>query len=154
MKCFRLIRIVEAGRMSHSSGDRLDEGMSPISFNFNKMEVSLEKEGRRVVLQGNMETGSCRMIKGKKLHQLLRKKISQVAHLFSIEANEEWEGSEETEGNHSRIGQNQPHAVWQVSDLTSLELLLIEYQDLFVEPKSLPPPRSLDHAIPTPHSSS
>lgn len=29
-----------------------------------------------------------------------------------------------------------------------LELLLNEYQDLFVEPKSLPPQRSLDHSIP------
>ena len=62
--------------MSHSSGCGLDEGVSPINFDFNKMEVSLEKEGRRVVLQGNMETRSCKMIKGKKLHQLLWKKMS------------------------------------------------------------------------------
>ena len=26
------------------------KGLSPISFDFNKMEVSLEREGRRVVL--------------------------------------------------------------------------------------------------------
>ena len=41
--------------------------VSPVNFDFNKMEVTLEKEGRRVVLQGNMEVGTCKMIKGKKL---------------------------------------------------------------------------------------
>ena len=45
---------------------------SPISFDFNEMEVTLEKEGSRVVLQGNMELGTCKLIKGKKLQQLLR----------------------------------------------------------------------------------
>ena len=64
------------------------KGVSPTSFDFNKMEVSLEKEGRRVILQGNLETGSCKLIRGKKLHQLFLKKMSQVAHLFAIETRE------------------------------------------------------------------
>ena len=41
-----------------------------------------------------------------------------------------------------------PTATWQVHELALLDLLLVEYQDFFVEPKSLPPKRSLDHTIP------
>ena len=55
------------------------KGVSPINFDFNEMEVTLEKDGRRVVLQGNMEVGMCKLIKGKKLQQLFKKKVSQVA---------------------------------------------------------------------------
>ena len=51
-------------------------GVSPINFNFNKMEVTLEKEGRRITLQGNVETRSCKLIKRKRLHKLLKCKLS------------------------------------------------------------------------------
>ena len=55
------------------------KGVSPISFDFNKMEVTLAKEGKRVTLQGNVESGTCKMIKGKRLKKLLRYKLAQVA---------------------------------------------------------------------------
>lgn len=73
--------------------------------------------------------GSCKMMKGKKLHQLFRRKMSQVAQLFSVEAREEWEDQEEAEGDDSRIGHNQLKTTWQVSDLALIDLLLVEYQD-------------------------
>lgn len=46
--------------------DRM-KGVSLISFDSNKMEVSLEKEGQGVILQGNVEMVTCKMIKGKKV---------------------------------------------------------------------------------------
>ena len=58
----------------------------PISFNCDKMEVSLARGGRRITLQGNVETGGCKLIRGKRLHKLLKCKISQVTQLFTIEA--------------------------------------------------------------------
>jgi len=112
------------------------------------MEVSLEKEGMRVILQGNLETRLCKMIRGKKLHQLLRKKMSQVAYLFVIETREVGATYEESEGDRSEFNHQHSHIPWQVFELALLELLLAEYQDLFIEPKSLPPRRSLDHSIP------
>ena len=65
--------------------------VSSINFNFNKMEVTLAKEGKRVTLQGNVESGTCKMIKGKRLKKLLKYKLTQVARLFSIEAKKELE---------------------------------------------------------------
>ena len=41
--------------------------VNPISFDLNNMEVTLEKKGKRVVLQGHMEVGACKMMRGKKL---------------------------------------------------------------------------------------
>ena len=71
--------------------------VSPINFDFNKMEVTLEKDGQRVTLQGNVDNGICKMIKGKKLQMLFKYKIAKVAQLFSIETH----GEEE---NHERLG--------------------------------------------------
>ena len=40
--------------------------ISPI-FDFNKMEVTFEKEGRRMTIIGNAETEMCKLIMGKRL---------------------------------------------------------------------------------------
>jgi len=40
----------------------------------------------------------------------------------------------------------QPHL--KAQELDSLNILLVEFEDLFVEPNSLPPKRSLNYSIP------
>ena len=40
--------------------------VSPISFDFNRMEVSFEKGGRRLTLSGERKAGVCKMITAKK----------------------------------------------------------------------------------------
>ena len=65
--------------------------------------------------------------------------MAQVAQLFSIQA---------TEQQQEELGKGYPNHTWQVHELTLLDSLLIEYKDLFVEPKTLPPKRPLDHTIP------
>ena len=57
---------------------------SPISFDFSKMEVMFEKDGRRMTLTGSPKTGICKMIIGRKLQKILKSKWTQVAQLFSI----------------------------------------------------------------------
>ena len=132
------LRLLKLGGCHIVLGVNWMKGVSPINFDFNKMEVSQEKEGRRVVLQGNLEMGTCKLIRGKKLHQLFQRKMSQVAQLFAIEVREEGVTYEEPGGDSSAFSHQQPHNQWQVTELALLELLLIEYQELFVEPKFLP----------------
>ena len=52
--------------------------VSPIYFNFNKMEVTFEKDGRRLMLVGSKEVGMCKMITGKRLQKLLKCRMSRV----------------------------------------------------------------------------
>lgn len=72
--------------------------VSPISFDFNKMEVTFEKDGRKMTLTGSMETRACKMITGRRLQKMLENKLSQVAQLFSIQATEFLEENREQEG--------------------------------------------------------
>jgi len=48
--------------------------VSPINFDFNKMEVTFEKEGRRITLTGSTETGVCKMISRKRLQKIFKSK--------------------------------------------------------------------------------
>lgn len=43
------------------------KGISPISFEFNKMEVTFEKDGSKKTLAGSQEVGVCKMILRKRL---------------------------------------------------------------------------------------
>lgn len=79
------LRLLKLGGRHIVLGVDWMRGISPISFDFNKMEVTPKKDGRKVMLQGYMKWGH-KMIKGKKLQWLFKKKMSQVAQLFSIEA--------------------------------------------------------------------
>ena len=65
--------------------------ISPISFNFNKLEVSFDRNGNKLTLVGSLDTSLCKMITGNKLQKLLKNKLVQVAQLFSIHAIEEME---------------------------------------------------------------
>jgi len=61
------------------------------------MEVTFEKDGRRMILIGSPETRICKMITGRKLQKVLKSKWTQVAQLFSIEVVEHGEGDAEQE---------------------------------------------------------
>ena len=67
--------------------------VSPISFDFNRMEVCFEKEGRRMTLSGDKETGTCKMISGKRLQRVFKGRWNQLAQFLSMVAIEE--GSED-----------------------------------------------------------
>lgn len=123
------------------------KGISPISFDFNKMEVTFEKDGSKKVLMGNPEVGVCKIISGKRLQRILKSKLSQVAQLFSIHTMGVALGEQGAELQLASTPGNNPHNPWQVHEFNSLNILLIEYKDLFSEPSSLPPKRPYDHAI-------
>ena len=62
------------------------------------MEVSFEKEGKRMTLTGGKETGSCKMTNGRRLPRMLKGKWNQLAHLFSIVAIEEAKEGQKAQG--------------------------------------------------------
>ena len=70
----------------------------PISFDFNRMEVTFEKESKKLTLTGNKKTRTCKMITRKKLHKMLMSKWAQIAQLFSIQTMEVTEEGIEQEG--------------------------------------------------------
>ena len=53
--------------------------VSLICFDFNRMEVMFEKEGRRMTLLGSKEVGMCKMITGKRLQRILKQKMNKVS---------------------------------------------------------------------------
>lgn len=54
--------------------------VSPISFDFNKLEVTFEKDGRKLSLAGSRDAGLSKMITGKKLQKMFMSKLAQVCH--------------------------------------------------------------------------
>ena len=72
--------------------------VSPISFDFNWMEMTFEKGGKKMTLTSSREIGACKMITGRKLQKLLKHKWAQVTQLFLIQAVEEAEERSEPEG--------------------------------------------------------
>lgn len=141
------LRLLQLGGCHVVLGVDWMKGVSPISFDFNKMEVSFEKDGRRMTLTGKNEMGACKMISGRRLQRVLRSKWSQIAHLFSVIA---------VEGDHTgtaiqgemRLTVSTPQGMQnQVCHSDALNKLLVDYKDLFSEPKTLPPTRMFDHNI-------
>ena len=128
---------------------RLDwmKHMSPISFDFNRMEVTFEKKGKKLTLTGSKETGTRKMITGKKLQKMLKSKWAQVAQLFSIQTMDVIEESLEQGGKLQLAINTQIQNNLEVHQLHLLNILLAEFDDLFVEPNSLPPNWSFDHSI-------
>ncbi|XP_052201138.1 uncharacterized protein LOC127807380 [Diospyros lotus] len=63
--------------------------ISPLTFDFNKLEVTVEVEGRKLTLVGNLEQGECKLISGKRLQKLIQKNSGQITHLYSLRGMEE-----------------------------------------------------------------
>ena len=116
--------------------------VSPISFDFNRMEVSFEKGGRRLTLFGGREAGVCKMIIGKRLQKVFKNKWGRLTQLFSIMSVEEALGI--VRSGEAYFSIKTPNSTTrQVQYLALLDKLLIEFNDLFQEPKGLPPTESL-----------
>ena len=52
------------------------KGVSLINFDFNRMEISFEKDGKKMTLSGGNEMGACKMISGRRLQRVLKGKWS------------------------------------------------------------------------------
>lgn len=101
--------------------------LGPVTFDFDKLKLMFDKDGKKVELRGTKEgTVSLKVLTGKSFCKLLKKhKVGNIAQLFTI-----------------TLIVHQP-----VSD-PSISSLIIEFSDIFIEPKGLPPNRSHDHHIP------
>ena len=141
------LRLLKLGGFGVVLGVDWMKGVSPISFDFNKMEVTFEKDGNTKTLSGNHESGMCKMISGKRLQRMFKSKFSQVAQLFSICASELTQEKWEQEGELAMTINSSSHEHWKVQEINSLNMLLIEFRDLFSEPSALPPKRPHDHTI-------
>ena len=101
--------------------------VTPICFDFNRMEVTIEKEGRMMTLVGSKEVGMCKMITGKRLQKIIKQKMTQVAQLFSIQALEEEEEEQEARSELMLVVSNSPQKTWEVNQLNLLNILLVKY---------------------------
>ena len=73
------LRLLKLGGCDVVLGVDWMKGVGPISFNFNKMEVTFEKDGKKKTLTGSQESTVCKMISGKRLQRMFKSKLSQVA---------------------------------------------------------------------------
>ncbi|XP_027171840.1 uncharacterized protein LOC113771462 [Coffea eugenioides] len=100
---------------------------SPITFDFKKLNLSFEKGGEQVVLNGDSNNANVRMQQGPSAHKYVKHKIRkalQQACMVKI------------------------HNSQVISEPDSLTKLLAKYDDVFAEPNTLPPNRCHDHQIP------
>ena len=121
--------------------------VSPICFNFNIMEVTFEKESRKMTLTGSKEARICKMITGRRLQKIIQHKMNQVAQFFSIQAMDQKEEELESEGEFILTVSSLPQPNIEVHHSDLLNILLTEFGDLFVGPNSQPPTRPLDNTI-------
>ena len=61
------LRLLKLGGCDIVLGVDWMKGVSPINFNFNIMEVTFEKDGKRMTLTWSPEIGICKMITGRRL---------------------------------------------------------------------------------------
>ena len=45
--------------------------MSPLTFDFKKLEVTVDVEGKKLTLVGSLEHGECKLISERKLQKLM-----------------------------------------------------------------------------------
>ena len=78
------LRLLQLGGCDVVLGVDWMKEVSPISFDFNRMEVSFDKEGRKMTLSGEKESRSCKMISRRKLHKMQKSKWCQLSQLFLL----------------------------------------------------------------------
>ncbi|KAL4369229.1 hypothetical protein GQ457_05G012890 [Hibiscus cannabinus] len=97
---------------------------SPILMDFKEMTLSFNKDGKDITLQGGKKQAYFKIISGEKLQKLATKDPDITGELYFLSAKE--------------VDAETPEPLLPI---------LSEYQDVFEEPKHLPPTRLHDHAI-------
>ena len=97
-----------------------------------------------MILTGGKEARTCKMITGRRLQKVLKGKWSQLANLFSIITSKEFLGGHGKAYFTINSTRELPD---QVNHLNCINELLADYEDLCMEPNSLPPTRPCDHTI-------
>lgn len=99
---------------------------NPITFDFPELRLSFIKDGKKVILRGAIETTRLQQITVKGIQKLVRKKsLRFIGQLFVVSVQERSTGEA----------------------IESISPLFTEYNDVFQEPKTLPPHKSFDHSI-------
>ncbi|XP_019230960.1 PREDICTED: uncharacterized protein LOC109211833 [Nicotiana attenuata] len=119
--------IIPLGGCNMVMGNDWMKKHNPTTFDHEKMCVTIGKKGNKLVLQGITEEGKLTMITSGTMGKMLRKGQALLAHLFMMNA----------------VNAGEQEAVGE-----AIEEVLQQYSDVFAEPKTLPPVRSLDHSIP------
>ena len=100
---------------------------SPLTFDFKELNLSFDYEGERVVLQGNSRDDAVTLSRGDSGPVGIRNRRKRMLKQFD------------------RISS---HSTQVTTLQTSIDQLLVDYSDVFGEPKQLPPSRAYDHQIP------
>ncbi|KAF3663538.1 hypothetical protein FXO38_10587 [Capsicum annuum] len=103
---------------------------NPTKFDHEKKSITIGKKGNKLVLKGITEEGRLNMIHSGSMNKILKKGQALNAHLFMMNL--------EVQGDQERVDD-------------TVKEVLEHYPDVFVvfaEPRTLPPIRTLDHAIP------
>lgn len=121
------LRILKLGGCDIILGNDWMKKYNPTKFDHEKQCVTIGRKGNKVVLKAIPDKGQISMITGSTMSKLFSKGQTIMAHLFLIQATGT-EVIEEVNSSHQGV--------------------LSQYTDVFAEPKSLPPARSLDDTIP------
>ncbi|KAL4348724.1 hypothetical protein GQ457_17G014770 [Hibiscus cannabinus] len=97
---------------------------SPVVLDFNEMTLSFDQGDRKVILQGGNKPSSFKVISDKRMQKITEKDPEIQGEIYLLSA--EHEDTEIPE---------------------SIKKLLTGYEDVFAEPKGMPPERTHDHAI-------
>lgn len=146
---FAELRILQLGGCQVVLGVDWMKTVNPLIFDFNTLEVTFDKGGRRVTLTGSGDGGKCRAISSSHLQKLIEQEGGTITQLHSVYAVEVWEGRpiDDTMGSPWFKIQASANAPIEVPFTDSLHSLLVEFEELFLEPTSLPPDRFLEHTI-------
>lgn len=106
--------------------------VSPVLFDFQASSISMKWKGERVELTDQYRNGSNKILTCQTISGLQKEESYFLCHVVAIE-------DEDKEGDGIPDG---------------VRGLLHQYQDLFEEPKGLPPTRTHDHLIPLKEGSS
>ncbi|XP_074297152.1 uncharacterized protein LOC141627838 [Silene latifolia] len=129
------VMIVPLGGCEMVLGVQWLSSLGPVVWDFDKLRMEFMFQGKKVVLRG-VTNGDLRWISGRSEVDMEKGSKFGLGQMFAI---------------HVQPGQSEtpPTIEGQVPPAIPIEIskVLENFQDLFVEPKSLPPHRSHDHQI-------